>query len=335
MQKKAIDISAWQGNPDFNKIKASGIEQIILRSGCGKNADKSFARSAAECERLGIPFGSYHFIYAINEAESEQNAITCANILNGKQLSLPVFADMEYDSESYYVKRTGKALTKDVASRIVKKFLETMKAMGYKAGNYTNLDWRRRFFTDEINNGYDQWIAMWGTATSLTNAAPIWQYSSKGKVPGITGNVDMDYVHKDYVNQPVNPPVPVVPVDPDSKVHKIPTCYATIFDPEWYLFTYKDLQKWITDCIRDGVIGGSQDEINWQLYCHFLSCGMEEADNGRHGCKSFDVKKYKAAMTDLQQIYGDVSYKPYYNHYMLTGAQEIADGKRINVDLSV
>lgn len=334
MQKKAIDISAWQGNPDFNKIKASGIEQIILRAGCGKNADKSFARSAAECERLNIPYGSYWFIYAVNETEAVQNAQAFMNVVRGKKISLPLFADMEYDSESYCRKR-GVVLTKDLASRIVKKFLDTLVAAGYKVGNYTNLDWYKRFFNDSVNKCYDLWLAYWGSATTMSNNAPVWQYSSKGKVPGITGNVDMDYVHKDYVNQPVNPPVPVVPVDPDSKVHKIPACYSTIFDPEWYLFTYKDLQKWITDCIRDGVIGGSQDEINWQLYCHFLSCGMDEADNGRHGCKSFDVKKYKAAMTDLQQIYGDVSYKPYYNHYMLTGAKEIADGKRINVDLSV
>ena len=242
---------------------------------------------------------------------------------------------MEYDSESYCRKR-GVILTKDLASRIVKKFLDTIAAAGYKVGNYTNLDWYRRFFDDSVNKGYDLWFAYWGAETKMASDAPVWQYSSKGKVAGITGNVDMDYVHKDYTaDQPVNPDITPVPVNPDGNVHKIPACYSLIFDPEWYLFTYKDLQKWITDCIRDGVIGGSQDEINWQLYCHFLSCGMDEADNGRHGCKSFDVKKYKAAMTDLQQIYGDVSYKPYYNHYMLTGAQEIADGKRINVDLSV
>jgi hypothetical protein len=105
--------------------------------------------------------------------------------------------------------------------------------------------------------------------------------------------------------------------------------------PEWYLKRYPDLQAAVQEWIKAGVIKNEPGAIAWQLYQHFLMFGMEEADSGRYGNALFNVKKYKAAYADLQQAFGDGSYKPYYYHYMQSGAKEIASGARAKVDLSV
>lgn len=334
MSKKGIDISAYQGTPDFDKVKKSGIEYAILRAGWGGGTmDKTFKRNAAECQRVGIPFGVYWFIYAASDTDAAKNAQACLNVIKGLKFDYPVWCDFEYDSVSYAAKK-GVYVTKEIASRWAKIFLDTIKQAGYAVGNYTNLDYYRRYFNNEINNRYDVWFAYWGAATQMTNEAAMWQYSSKGRVNGIIGNVDMDESHKQYpANDPK--PVPDTPVTPSKDVYPIPAVYTLVFDPEWYLRRYPDLQAAVQEWIKAGVIKNEPGAIAWQLYQHFLMFGMEEADSGRYGNALFNVKKYKAAYADLQQAFGDGSYKPYYYHYMQSGAKEIASGARAKVDLSV
>lgn len=326
--KKGIDVSAYQGNINWDAVKTSkNGDFAMLRAGWGtKSIDPKFKRNVQECTRLKIPMGVYWFIYCANDTEAQQNAIACLNAIKGIKFDYPICADFEYDSTAYAAKR-GVYVDKNTASRWVKIFLDTIKKAGYSVANYTNLDYYKRYFTTEINNRYDVWFAYWGAATQLSNASALWQYSSKGKVSGIVGNVDVNEAHKTY---PENAPKPVpdVPVNPGKDYYKIPAIYAPIFDAQWYFDTYTDLQEAVKEQIENGNIQNNYDAIAWWLFQHFCFIGMDEYDNGRKGNATFDVGKYKAAYADLRAAFGDVSYKPYYEHYILHGRQEIEDGKR-------
>ena len=328
MAKKGMDVSAFQGIIDWNKVKANGIEYAILRAGWGQGTiDKQFNRNLAECERIGMPKGIYWFSYAINPEYAKKEALCAIKAVQNHKLEYPIWFDYEYDSTAYAAKK-GVVVTKDLASAMAKAFMDTVKAAGLQTGNYSNLDYCKRYFNDDINKNYDLWYAYWGSATNATKAAAMWQYSSSGNVAGIAGRVDMDISNKSYPAGVA--PSPDVPITPAKDYYNIPAVYSLVFDPEWYLVTYKDLQAAVQAQIASGAIKNEPGAIAWWLYQHFYTFGMDEADNGRFGNSVFNVKKYKAAMTDLQQAFGNASYKPYYQHYMLTGAKEIATGKRKN-----
>lgn len=332
MAKKGIDVSAYQGIIDWEKAKKNGVEFAILRAGWGAGAtDRTFKRNADECTRLGLPFGVYWFIYATTVEQARQNALACLKTIAGYRFAYPACADLEYDSASYAAKR-GVPMTRQLASDMVRAFLDTIRAAGYEVANYTNLDYYKRYFDADVNGKYPLWLAYWGSSTKMTSAAPLWQYSSKGKVAGISGNVDLDMDNRDNtkVTEPVAQATPEeakkTEVTPAKEYYNIPAVYTLVFDPEWYMATYPDLQQWIKLLIANGSIRNDAGAIAWQLYQHFLICGMEE--EARRGNAVFDVRKYKAAQTDLQKAFGDVSLKPYYYHYMQYGAKEIAEGKR-------
>lgn len=90
---KGIDISTWQGTPDFSKVKAAGVQFVIARAGYGQNnIDKQFRRNASECNRLGIPFGVYWFSYALNAEMARQEARYCLEAVKGYRLEYPIFS---------------------------------------------------------------------------------------------------------------------------------------------------------------------------------------------------------------------------------------------------
>ena len=325
MDKKGIDISAYQGAPDFDKVFKDGIEFVMIRAGWGVGTiDKQFERNARECKRLGKPFGAYWFIYALNDNDVKRNAQACITALKDKKLDYPVGCDLEYDTISYAA-RHKVYIDKATASRWAKIFLDTVKAAGFQVCNYTNYDYYRRYFDDSVNKGYDLWYAWWSSASVISNKSDIWQYTSKGRVSGIAGNVDMNMAHKQY---PASNPADItpVPVNPSKDYYPIPAVYTLVFDPEFYLAKYPDLQDAVKVWIENGTIKNEPGAIAWQIYQHFLMFGMNEA---RQGNSVFDVKKYKEAYADLQAAFGD-EWKAYYYHYMQYGAKEIATGQRAN-----
>ena len=110
---KGIDISAWQGKPDFEKVKASGVEFVIIRAGYGaNNIDKQFVRNISECNRLGIPCGVYWFSYALTAEQAAQEARYCLAAVKPYRLEYPIFFDLEYDTITYASMRivTGKQI---------------------------------------------------------------------------------------------------------------------------------------------------------------------------------------------------------------------------------
>lgn len=199
MVKKYIDISTFQGNVDFSKVKGH-VDGIIIRAGYGaNNIDAQFKRNITECNRLGIPCGVYWFSYAYTEAMAKKEAEYCLAAIKPYQLELPVCFDFEYDSVAY-AKKNGVSVDKKLATALVHAFCGTIENAGYYAMNYTNKDFLSRYF-DDTTLKYDLWIAAWTNKPDPNNPpreCGIWQYTSKGSVPGINGNVDMDYVYKDY-----------------------------------------------------------------------------------------------------------------------------------------
>jgi GH25 family lysozyme M1 (1,4-beta-N-acetylmuramidase) len=323
--KRGIDISAWQGNVNFDKVKQSGIEFVIIRAGFGQGSiDRKFKTYISECNRLGIPCGVYWFSYAYSVDMAIKEAQFALKAVSGYKLDYPIFWDFEYDSINLATKK-GVYITKQLASDMAKAFMNTISAAGYHTGNYTNLDFSRRYFSKDVLENYDLWAARYvKSPVDIVNGAELWQYSSKGKVTGINGNVDMDYAIKDYVAINPSANIPAVNVEIAKESYGIPSMYQWVFDPDYYVAKYEDLADAVSKQITLGYIKNTAKDKAWWLYQHFLKYGMEE---GRQGCENFDVMRYKDAYKDLRDVFGD-DFKPYYYHYIQYGQKEIENGQR-------
>lgn len=203
---KVIDISEWQGNIDFKKVKAAGVNGVVIRAGYGKgNDDSNFKAYMEGAIAAGIEYiGVYWFSYAYNVALATQEAQFCnATVLPYKnKLNLGVYFDWEYDSMKYAKKLgidCGKVLITDMAVAFCKKITE----LGYKAGYYLNYDYSKNYIDESKLKDYRRWYA-WYNEDKPANTY-LWQYTSSGKVNGISGNVDMDEL-LGGASKPVNKP---------------------------------------------------------------------------------------------------------------------------------
>lgn len=196
---KGIDVSTHQGVINWDKVKAAGIEFAMLRAGYGRNnIDKQFKRNIEECNRLGIPAGVYWFSYALSEADAAREAESVLNLIKPYRIEYPVVYDLEYDTLRY-ARDHGVIIDKALASKMVRAFCEKIEAAGYYAMNYANLDYTRNMFEPDLRQKYDLWYAQYSSAISKEiGQVNLWQYSDKGSVDGIAGNVDMNYDYRNY-----------------------------------------------------------------------------------------------------------------------------------------
>lgn len=196
MKAKGIDVSSHQGRIDWDRVKAAGIEFAIIRAGYGNNyIDTQFRRNISECNRLGIPCGAYWFSYALNVDQARREARQIIAAVKPYVLEYPVCFDLEYDTIRY-AKQQGVAIGKTQATAHAEAFLAEVEAAGYYAMNYANRDYLINMFNMAKLRRYDLWYAFW--AATKDRDCGIWQYSSRGRVTGISGNVDMNIAHKDY-----------------------------------------------------------------------------------------------------------------------------------------
>lgn len=195
--KKGIDISKWQETIDFAKVKASGVEFVIARSSYRQKVDPRFHEYVKGCRDNGIPvLGIYHFMYGLDEAQTLNEAKFCVKQareagLNPKQTY--IFADFEYDT----VKKaamSGVTLDKVACNKHTKVFCEYVESQGFKPGIYTNLDFYKNWYDKELLEQYEVWLADYSEGPDYS--CLVQQYTSKGKVDGIEGNVDMDYLYE-------------------------------------------------------------------------------------------------------------------------------------------
>jgi len=201
LASKGIDVSSWQGVIDWDAVKAAGIQFAIIRAGYGDELDNQFARNIDECNRVGIPVGVYWFSYALTAQEAAQEAQQAMAAVRPHKLDLPVCYDLEYDTVRY-ARQCGVTIDKALATQMAVSFCDTVAAGGAHPANYTNLDYSRRMFDMDALSGFDLWYAWYNDTCNIDDVA-IWQYTSSGSVPGIAGNVDLDYCNKDYTTEPV------------------------------------------------------------------------------------------------------------------------------------
>lgn len=195
--KNGIDVSTWQGKIDWDKAKPE-IDFVILRLGYGQNnLDGQVKRNISELNRLGIPYGVYWFSYAYTVEMARNEAKSAVAYLKelGATLSYPVYFDWEYDSRKTAAKN-GVNVGKNLLCNMATAFCEEVKAAGYYPGIYANPDYITNHYGEDIFKNYDLWLAHYATKTD--QEAKIWQYSSKGKISGIDGNVDMNRCVVDY-----------------------------------------------------------------------------------------------------------------------------------------
>lgn len=193
---KVIDVSAKQGKPDWGKVAKDGIKAAILRIHQKTGVDASFEHNYKGCKSNGILIGGYKYSYALTPAQAVDEAENVIEVLNGRGLDFPVFYDLEWNQQ--------RSLGEQAIENIAVSFLTRIQKAGYKVGIYCNLDWYNNVLSDALKK-YDCWIARYPASDNgsvqerLRPSVGVgWQYSSKGKVNGINGNVDMDIFYTDY-----------------------------------------------------------------------------------------------------------------------------------------
>ncbi len=194
--KKGIDVSAWQGEIDWDKVKASDIDFAIIRCGFGSDEpgqdDSQWLRNVKECERLGIPYGVYLYSYAekgVSPAtKAKREAAHVLRLLReaGAEPDYPVYYDLE-DSTLLNCYTKSEILT------AAKTFCSTIEARGYRTGIYANLYWWNNYLTSSTYNNYERWVAQYYYQCDYGKDYRIWQSASDGEVSGINGNVDINF----------------------------------------------------------------------------------------------------------------------------------------------
>lgn len=203
--KKGIDISYYQGNVDFDAVKRSGIEFVILREGYRNTIDAKFLEYVRECKAADLPiFAVYHFSYALNEAEAKQEASFCISNMKkaGLGKDVEVFFDFEYDTVKKAASK-GVLLNRPECNKHTLTFCEEVKRLGYTPGVYTNLDYYKNWYDKSVLSKYKVWLADYTGGPDYD--CQLQQYSSKGSISGIKGNVDLNYLYDDIIqNQAEN-----------------------------------------------------------------------------------------------------------------------------------
>lgn len=190
---RGIDVSKWQGEINWSKVKNSGINFVMIRCSFGGSdgqKDARFIYNYNKAKEVGLNVGAYHYAYATTVAEAKKEAEYCLSVLKGKKFEYPI----AYDLEDPRIEKLGK----NKISAIAKAFCETMEKNGYYVMIYSNLYWFNHYFTEEIFKKYDVWLAQWSVKPTFQRTYGIWQKSSKGKVNGIVTNVDIDESYKNY-----------------------------------------------------------------------------------------------------------------------------------------
>ena len=185
-----IDLSRHNGSIDWAKVKA---DFVILRAGYGKVAkqkDDRFEEYYAGAKAHGIHVGAYWYSYAMDEDEARQEADVFLATIKGKQFEYPVFYDVE-ESKQF-------ELGKEKLSAIIRAFLERVEAAGYFVGLYGSASSLVTHTENDIKEKYTIWLAHWTESANYSGAYGIWQHSCKGKVDGISGDVDLDKCYVDY-----------------------------------------------------------------------------------------------------------------------------------------
>lgn len=194
---KGIDVSKHNGTIDFKKVKDSGIKFVIIRAGYGGSApvkDEKFEENYNNARANGLLVGAYIYSYADSTSDITHEKEAVINWLGERHLDLPVFLDLEDE-------KTGKCNKEEITS-FANEFCKYVEQNGYNSGIYANKYWLLNKI--DVNNllanvDVTIWLAEWNNNPTYKGRYSIWQYTSKGNVNGIKGNVDLNYLYDDNI----------------------------------------------------------------------------------------------------------------------------------------
>ena len=183
-----IDVSKHQGSINWEKVKAAGVDYAIIRCGYGMDIasqdDEYWEINADACERLSIPYGTYLYSYATTVERARSEADHVLRLIEGRDLSYPVYYDLEDASLQ--------GLSAELKGDIAEAFCDKIEAAGYEVAIYANTYWFTSLLTDSRFDQWDKWVAQYNTTCTYAGEYTMWQCSSKGRVDGISGNVDLN-----------------------------------------------------------------------------------------------------------------------------------------------
>jgi len=195
-----IDVSKYQPSINWASVKASGVSYVIIR--CGYRGastgaliqDPYYVSHIKGAKAAGLKVGVYFFSTALTEAEAVEEASMCAALCSGYGINYPVFIDVESSSRPGY---NGLSAAQRTAN--IKAFCNTIKSAGYTPGVYANKTWFTSYINTSQLSGYKIWLAQYNAAgPTYSGRYDLWQYTSKGSVNGISGNVDMNQSYLGY-----------------------------------------------------------------------------------------------------------------------------------------
>lgn len=189
---RCVDLSEWNGDIDFNKVKKSGVTCVILRAGYGKDdnqEDNKFNEYYRQAKNAGLNVGAYWYSYATTIDAAKAEVRNCMKAIRGKEFDLPVFLDVEEYRQAVLPRRT--------LTDIISTFCDGIKGYGFDVGMYSAKSMLvDSAYPDELASKYLIWMAAPNNSyNELPAFVDIHQYSWNGKVDGIRGDVDLNYIY--------------------------------------------------------------------------------------------------------------------------------------------
>ena len=193
-----IDVSKWNGTIDWNAVKNSGINYVIIRCGYRGSSqgtlieDPKFTANIKGATAAGLKVGVYFFTQAIDEREAVEEASMVLEQVKNYKISYPIFLDVEASGGR------GDAISKETRTAVCKAFCATIQNAGYNAGIYANKNWLETKLDPGALSAYKIWLAQYAAAPTYKGRYDLWQYRSTGSVSGISGNVDLNLSYLGY-----------------------------------------------------------------------------------------------------------------------------------------
>ena len=198
---KGIDISYHNGTINWDKVKNSDVDFVIIRCGYGDNYtsqdDKKWLENVQACESRGIPYGVYIYSYAENVAQAQSEADHVLRLIKGHKLSYPVFYDLEDEPT------TGRHTNQEILN-MTRTFCTAIQNAGYNVGVYANKSWFTSKLTDSYYDTLPKWVAQYNSKCTYAKEYMMWQCADNGKVNGIGTNVDINFLMKSSWNNSGN-----------------------------------------------------------------------------------------------------------------------------------
>lgn len=254
MAVKGIDVSEFQTNVNYEKVKNDGIRFVIIRCGYGMDYtsqdDAEFERNIKECERLNIPFGIYLMSYSNTVEKARSEAQHILRLTKGHNPTLGLWYDVEDNN-------TSGSVSKETLTNIINTFCNTVKNAGYKVGVYASLNWLDNKIEKQIKENYAIWVAQYNNECQYEGKYILWQYTSSGKANGIAGNVDMNYLYDESLLDD-NEEEPVIEDEETKRIKELQRALNKDFNSGLEI---------------DGMIGPATAKVVMQHYLRYFTKG--------------------------------------------------------------